>query len=114
MYGRTLLLTLAAVSLLVGQREARVQSGVSSELSDSARIQSLRSTTRTAPSKSPAGTKTRLDVSATGYAETQQFTGGAQIDIAVGSGGAVIRTLPPLDRATLESSYVIKVPGAPS
>jgi len=45
-----------------------------------------------------------LDVSATRYAETQPLLDAQKIDIAVGSGGAVIRALPPWSAAPLESS----------
>src|SRR5437867_10273414 len=47
---------------------------------------------------------------ATRSADTQPLLDALKIDIAVGSGGALIRTLPPLEHGNVGVKYVIKVP----
>src|SRR5262249_39249073 len=51
-----------------------------------------------------------LDVSATRYAETQPLLDALKIDVAMGAGGAVIRTIPPLESGNVGVKYVIKAP----
>ena len=48
--------------------------------------------------------QTTLDVSATRYAETQPLLDALKVDIAVASGGAVIRALPPWSAAEIATS----------
>jgi len=69
---------------------------VSSELSDAARIQA---DNLNGSVEISGWDQSTLDVSATRYAETQLLDA-LKVDIAVGSGGAVIRALPPLERGT--------------
>ncbi len=109
MYGRTLLLTLAAIPLLVGQEKPRVQA----EFHQSYPMQpgsKLTVDNLNGSVEISGWDQSTLDVSATRYAETQPLLDGLKIDIAVGSGGAVIRTLPPLESGNVGVKYVIKVP----
>jgi DUF4097 and DUF4098 domain-containing protein YvlB len=111
MYQRTLLLTLAALPLLLGLEPQKTR--VEAEFHQSYPMQpgSKLSVDSFNGSVEISGwDQNTIDISATKYAETQQLLGQLNIDVAVAADGVRIRTIPPSDSGDAGVKYVLKVP----
>ena len=111
MYQRTILLTLAAATLLMGLEPNRPQ--VQATFHQSYPMQSGSKLTLNNLNGSveiSGWDQNILDVTATKYAETQELLAQLKIDVSVAAGGVLIRTIPPPESGNVGVKYVIKIP----
>src|SRR5262245_34885575 len=108
MYPRTLLLILAAIPLLFGQKtrfEAQFHQSYPMQPGSRLSVDNFNGSIEIS-----GWDQNTLDVSATKYAETEQLLGQLNIEVSAGADGVRIRTIAPTESGNVGVKYALKVP----